>query len=81
MTNSDGDGVVTESNPLTGLLKVRLDGEENTRVYARESVVVNGHQKGASRRTDPRNQKAKEADQSAENTQGDVKNNQNRKKS
>lgn len=81
VTTADGDGVVTESNPLTGLLKVRLDGEENTRVYARESVVVNGHQKGASRRTDPRNQKAKEADQSAENTQGDVKNNQNRKKS
>ncbi len=50
VTTADGDGVVVESNPLTGLLKVRLNDEENTRVYARESVTVTGHQKGASRR-------------------------------
>ncbi len=81
VTTADGDGVVTESNPLTGLLKVRLDGEENTRVYARESVVVNGHQKGASRRTDPRNQKAKEAEQTAQKAQSEPKNGQNPKKS
>ncbi len=80
VTTADGDGVVTESNPLTGLLKVRLDGEENTRVYAREAVVVNGHQKGASRRPDPRKALAQKQENANEKGQNEEKNNQNRKK-
>ena len=43
----DGDGVVTESMPLKGIVKVALDKDPTViRVYHRDDLTVKGHQKG-----------------------------------
>lgn len=43
----DGDGVVTESLPLKGIVKVALDRDPTAiRVYHRDDLTVKGHQKG-----------------------------------
>lgn len=43
----DGDGVVVESLPLKGIVKVVLDKDVNTvRVYHRDDLTVKGHAKG-----------------------------------
>ncbi len=42
----DGEGIVTESSPLKGIVKVTLNKEPNTsHIYRREDVVVKGHAK------------------------------------
>ena len=42
----DGEGIVTESTPLKGLIKVALTKDANTvRVYRREDATVKGHVK------------------------------------
>lgn len=47
VTTPDGDGVVTESMPLKGLIKVALDKDpSNLKVYHRDNVKVNGYSKG-----------------------------------
>ena len=40
VTTPDGTGIVVESNPLAGLVKVKLDGEQNSviRVYSRDDL-------------------------------------------
>lgn len=42
----DGEGIVTESSPLKGIVKVVLDKEPNaSHIYRREDVTVKGHAK------------------------------------
>ncbi len=63
---ADGEGVVAESNPLTGLLKVRsrANPEDALKVYAREAVTVLGYQKGLSQKMlQEKNQKSDEKKQ------------------
>ena len=68
----DGDGVVTESLPLKGIVKVALDKDPTViRVYHRDDLTVKGHQKG----------KHKTVGKNAEKQKNDEKAHQNKKNS
>lgn len=48
---TDGTGVVVDAHPLTGLVKVRLDAQQDSiHVYPREEIKVIGHSRGASKK-------------------------------
>lgn len=47
----DGTGIVVDAHPLTGLVKVRLDEQQDSlHVYPREEIKVVGHSRGASKK-------------------------------
>ena len=74
----DGDGVVTESLPLKGVVKVALDKDPTViRVYHRDDLTVKGHQKGKHKTVGKNAEKQKneeKAQQSKKNSEKSDKN-------
>lgn len=67
----DGEGVVVESMPLKGIVKVALDKDPATfRVYRREDLTVRGHAKGKHKTV---GKNAKDNDQKQKNQDGNDK--------
>jgi cell fate regulator YaaT (PSP1 superfamily) len=64
----DGEGVVTESLPLKGIVKVALDKDPTViRVYHRDDLTVKGHQKGKHKTVGKNADKQKNDDKQGQN--------------
>ncbi len=74
----DGDGVVTESMPLKGVVKVALDKDPTViRVYHRDDLTVKGHQKGKHKTVGKNAEKQKNDDKTQQNKKNPEKTEKN----
>ena len=78
VSTPDGDGVVTESLPLKGIVKVALDKDPTViRVYHRDDLTIKGHQKGKHKTVGKNAEKQKSDDKAPQNKKNPEKTDKN----